>query len=70
MACGHYSVVYGIDKDCIILADPAFGCKRRLARQAFLNVWFDFKQIVPRRNDDLVIRRVIVVVPRAHALLR
>lgn len=70
MACGHYSVVYGIDKHHITLADPALGCDRRIARQAFLNVWFDFKQIVPRRNNDLVIRRMIVVVPRAQGLLR
>lgn len=70
MACGHYSVVYGIDQNRITLADPAFGCKRRLACQAFVNVWLDFKQIVPRGNDDLVIRRMIVVVPRAHGLLR
>ncbi|MGN6730367.1 MAG: cysteine peptidase family C39 domain-containing protein, partial [Candidatus Binatia bacterium] len=69
MACGHYSVVYGMDKHHITLADPALGCKRRIARQAFLNVWFGFKQIVPRRNDDLLIRRMIVVVPRAQGLL-
>ena len=70
MACGHYSVVYAIDQDSITLADPAFGRERRLPRRAFVNVWFDFKQTVPRRNDDLVIRRMIVVVPRGHGLLR
>jgi ABC-type bacteriocin/lantibiotic exporter with double-glycine peptidase domain len=70
MACGHYSVVSGIDKERITLVDPALHRKRRLAHQAFLNVWFDLKLVVPRRNDDLVIRRMIVVVPREYGLLR
>ena len=64
MACGHYSVVFGLEKRHIVLQDPAIGCRRRVSRQAFLNVWFDFKNIFPKQADDLVIRRMIIVGPR------
>jgi ABC-type bacteriocin/lantibiotic exporter with double-glycine peptidase domain len=63
LACGHYSVVYGIDKNHITLADPALGGRRRMSRNVFRNVWFDFKNVFPQRNDDLILRRMIVVVP-------
>jgi ABC-type bacteriocin/lantibiotic exporter with double-glycine peptidase domain len=63
LACGHYSVVYGIGKKHIALADPALGGGRRMPRNVFRNVWFDFKYVFPQRNDDLILRRMIVVVP-------
>jgi hypothetical protein len=62
-ACGHYSVVYGINKTHLWLQDPAVGRGRRLLRRHFLNVWFDFKRAVPREQDDLIIRRLIVAAP-------
>jgi predicted double-glycine peptidase len=64
MACGHYSVVCGLEKDHIVLQDPAIGGRRRVRRKAFLNVWFDFKHVFPKQADDLVIRRMIIVGPR------
>jgi predicted double-glycine peptidase len=63
MACGHYSVVSRLEKDHIVLQDPAIGGERRLSRKAFLNVWFDFKNIFPEQAHDLVIRRMIIVGP-------
>ena len=63
MACGHYSVVCGLDRKHIFLQDPAIGRRRRLTRRDFLNLWFDFQQVRPRR-EDLIVRRLIVVRPR------
>jgi ABC-type bacteriocin/lantibiotic exporter with double-glycine peptidase domain len=64
MACGHYSVVCGLEREHIVLQDPAIGGRRRVCRKAFLNVWFDFKNVFPKQADDLVIRRMIIVAPR------
>jgi ABC-type bacteriocin/lantibiotic exporter with double-glycine peptidase domain len=63
MACGHYSVVCGLDREYILLQDPAVG-RRRIARRKFLKVWFDFQSDYPREQRDLLIRRMIVVAPR------
>jgi ABC-type bacteriocin/lantibiotic exporter with double-glycine peptidase domain len=65
MACGHYSVVSGLDKDHIVIQDPAVGARRRLSRRAFQSVWFDFRFVYPKSADDLIIRRLILVTPTA-----
>jgi predicted double-glycine peptidase len=64
MACGHYSVVCGLDSEYIVLQDPAIGRRRRVSRSSFLRVWYDFKLLFPKSADDLIIRRAIVVVPK------
>lgn len=64
VATGHYSVVSGLTTTEIVLEDPAIGRKRRLPRQLFLSLWYDFKYLSPRKNEDLVIRRMIVVAPQ------
>jgi ABC-type bacteriocin/lantibiotic exporter with double-glycine peptidase domain len=65
VACGHYSVVCGLTPKEIILEDPAIGRKRRLPRHAFMSVWYDFKHLFPKKNDDPVIRRMVVIAPPA-----
>jgi hypothetical protein len=60
----------GIERDHIILEDPAVGARRRISRYAFLNVWFDFKRVLPRSKDDLILRRLIVVAPDEKWLRR
>ncbi len=40
---GHYSVVIGIDKKFVYLADPEFGRINKIPAGRFLNVWFDFE---------------------------
>ncbi len=62
-ATGHYSVVSGLTADAIILEDPAIGRKRRLQRRLFLSLWYDFKYLMPRKTDDLVMRRMVIVAP-------
>ena len=57
---GHYSVVAGLDKKYIYLQDPEIGRIRKLNRDNFLNVWFDYrgKYIKP---DELIIRQIIAI---------
>lgn len=63
VATGHYSVVSGLTANDIILEDPAIGRKRRLPRAVFLTLWYDFKFLSPRSDEDLVMRRMVVVAP-------
>jgi ATP-binding cassette, subfamily C, bacterial len=66
MACGHYSVVRGFDRTHIFLQDPAVG-RRSIRRKEFLRVWFDFRRPFPRTAQDLIMRRLIIAVPKARA---
>jgi hypothetical protein len=43
------------------------GSRRRISRDAFRNVWFDFKVVGPRNESDLIIRRLIVITPATNA---
>jgi predicted double-glycine peptidase len=60
VADGHYSVVVGLDDRDIFLQDPETGSLRRMDREDFLTVWFDFtgKHI---SLDGLIIRQAIAI---------
>ncbi|MEX1997442.1 MAG: C39 family peptidase [Candidatus Andersenbacteria bacterium] len=57
---GHLSVVVGLDDEYIYLQDPEIGKLRKIARDDFMKVWFDFKgeNIKP---DELIIRQIIAI---------
>lgn len=57
---GHYSVVVGLDEKNIYLQDPEIGTLRKIEREDFLRVWFDFtgRYIKP---DQLIIRQIIAI---------
>lgn len=59
-ADGHYSVAAGLDEKYIYLQDPEIGGMRKMEKETFKKVWFDFegKYIKP---DELIIRQVIAV---------
>lgn len=57
---GHYSVVAGLDDEHIYLQDPEIGAVRKLAREDFLTVWFDFKG-KHIQADELIIRQSIAI---------
>lgn len=40
---GHYSVIIGIDKKYIYLADPELGKINKLSLERFKTMWFDFE---------------------------
>ena len=60
VADGHYSVAVGLDDEYIYLQDPEIGGMRKIKRNDFMLVWFDFRgyQIKP---DELIIRQLIAV---------
>ena len=60
IADGHYSVVAGLDEKYIYLQDPEIGKIRKLKRDDFMRVWFDFKgeYIKP---SELIIRQIIAI---------
>lgn len=67
---GHYSVVVDVDKDNVILMDPAlrkfliYIRRRKFPRETFFRVWFDFPGKFIRKPKDLVLRLMLVVVPK------
>ena len=58
---GHYSVVVGLDGEHIYFQDPEIGRLRKLSRDDFLRVWFDFKSDHITSWDDMVVRQLIAV---------
>lgn len=60
VAEGHYSVVIGLDDDYLYLQDPEIGKERKITREDFMKVWFDFtgENIKP---EELVVRQLIAV---------
>ena len=60
MADGHYSVVAGLDDKYIYLQDPEIGKIRKLKRDDFMRVWFDFEGAYMKPNE-LIIRQIIAI---------
>ncbi len=63
VADGHYSVVMGLDDSFIYLQDPELGAMRKIERNNFMRVWFDFKGDYLKPNE-LIIRQIIAVYKR------
>jgi len=59
-ADGHYSVACGIDDEHIYLQDPEIGKVRKMKKEDFAAVWFDFagRRIEP---GELIIRQLIAI---------
>jgi len=62
VADGHYSVVVGLDDEYIYLQDPEIGNKRKIEREDFMKVWFDFTGHYIK-SDELIIRQLIAIYP-------
>ncbi|OGI90056.1 hypothetical protein A3B01_00375 [Candidatus Nomurabacteria bacterium RIFCSPLOWO2_01_FULL_41_52b] len=60
---GHYSVVVGLDDEHIYLQDPEIGGLRKLEREDFMRVWFDFRPACIASWDDMIIRQLIAIYP-------
>jgi ABC-type bacteriocin/lantibiotic exporter with double-glycine peptidase domain len=61
---GHLSVVVGLDEGHIYLQDPEIGGLRRIARDDFMKVWFDFTGAYITSWDDMIIRQLIAIYTR------
>ena len=62
VADGHYSVVCGIDDKYIYLQDPEIGRIRKIEKEDFELVWFDFTGATIK-PDELIIRQIIAIYP-------
>lgn len=60
VADGHYSVVAGLDNKFIYLQDPEIGKIRKLERDDFMAVWFDFTGEYIKPNE-LIIKQIIAI---------
>ena len=60
MVDGHYSVVIRLDDNFIYLQDPEIGGVRKIKREDFLRVWFDFRREYIKA-DELILRQLIAV---------
>lgn len=60
IADGHYSVVVGLNEKYIYLQDPEIDRLRKIKKDDFMIVWFDFsgKYIKPQK---LIIRQIIAI---------
>lgn len=61
VADGHYSVVVGMDEENIFLQDPEVGRVRKIPKEDFIRVWFDFTSDHIEKWEDMVIRQMIAV---------
>lgn len=57
---GHYSVVVGLNGKNIYLQDPEIGKIRKINRDDFLGVWFDFTGRYIKAGE-LIIRQIIAI---------
>jgi predicted double-glycine peptidase len=60
VADGHYSAVIGLDDEFIYLQDPEMGSVRKLDRDDFMRVWFDFRGEY-LKLDELIVRQLIAI---------
>ncbi len=63
---GHYSVLMGMDDTHVYLQDPEIGGCRRIAKDDFLRVWFDFHGNEINRSG-LIVRQVIAIAPHSRS---
>lgn len=60
VADGHYSVVCGVDDEYIYLQDPEIGGIRKIKKDDFKRVWFDFSgEFI--KPDELIVRQIIAI---------
>ncbi len=66
---GHYSVVVDIDRNNIVLMDPAlrkiliYIRRRKYSTEDFFRIWFDFPGDFIKDSKDLTLRLMLVVTP-------
>ena len=59
-ADGHYSVVAGLDDRYIHIQDPEIGKIRKIKRNDFMRVWFDFTGHY-LKPEKLIVRQLIAI---------
>ena len=60
---GHYSVATNVSKRRVYIADPLIGDMRTLDIGTFIKLWYDHKHLHPRKSEDFIVNRAIVIKP-------
>lgn len=63
MPNGHSSIVVGMDKEYIHILDPEDAEVRKIYKQDFLRVWFDWYQEPTITPDNLIVRLAMIAKP-------
>ncbi len=59
---GHFSILDGVTKTHIKLADPEIGTIRQMPKMAFMRLWHDYDDLwFPAKNTDIQLRWLAVV---------
>ena len=58
---GHLSVVVGLDDENIYLQDPEIGSLRKIAKDDFMKVWFDFTGEYITSWEEMILRQIIAI---------
>ena len=61
MPDGHSSIVVGLDLEYIYLMDPETGGMRKIKREDFYRVWFDFRKNYITNWEEMVIRQIMAI---------
>ena len=56
----HYSVVVRLDQEFIYIQDPEIGKLRKIEKEDFMKVWFDFTGEYIK-SDELIVRQLIAI---------
>lgn len=64
---GHYSVAVDVDKENIYLQDSYYGRLITKGVDNFKGIWFDFEGEYPESKDDLILRRMIVLLMKKRS---
>lgn len=64
---GHYSVVVGLGSEYIYLQDPEIGTLRKVGREDFLKVWFDFRGEQITSWKEMIVRQLIAIYPDSRS---
>ncbi len=57
----HYSIIVDIDSENYYYIDPDFGELRAKRTEDLKYIWFGFNGDYPQKNDDFILRRLIII---------
>lgn len=69
---GHYSVAVDITEKDVVLEDPElkkvflYVKKNIITKEKFLHVWFDFEVSVLKNPSDIMLRPMLVILPKKY----
>ncbi len=60
---GHSSIVVGLDDAYIYLIDPEIAEIRKIRKEDFIRVWFDFRNPYIMNWEEMILRQIFVILP-------